>query len=396
MGALKMNSINLILQAKNDVGKTYIASILAEYLQANDSEFRAYDTDNSKNSLAKFGRLKAEPIELLDKNPAAFEMAFGKFLNLVIAKNEGAVIDSGADIFEPIVQYFVENWDDNLIAENTKEIIFHTVIAGGDRLDDTINGLVTLCNKLPHKIKIVVWLNEYFGPIEVAGKPFEEFKIYDNNREKIHGIVKIRYQDSDFFKADLLKKNTLNMTLSEAIKSEEFSEVSSRRFEEFQRELFEQLDIIFTSPIAVKMKTEMQKIVENMDKKTAPKASENDALILGQTFNDKALAKYTNAINKAFEKHLDQLAAANAMHLSDANRCAEIVITQAAEYLTKRLNQSADEIFTSNSKMLAAHISEANNAASDAKNARNWAIIMACISIFMLLTMFSIKLFNWL
>ncbi len=228
----------------------------------------------------------------------------------------------------------------------------------------------------------MVWLNENFGPIEVAGKPFEGFKIYENNKDKIHGIIRIREQNSDLFKADLLKKNTLKMTLSEAIKSEEFSEVSSRRFEEFQRELFEQLDIVFASQIALKRKTEMQKIVENVDKKTAPKAFETDALILGQTLNEEALAKYSNAINKAFEKHLDQLASANALHLSEANRCAEIVITQAAEYLTKHLNKAAEEIIASTSRLLAAQIIEANKAANEAKNARNLALIAAIISLF--------------
>ena len=372
-----MNSINLILQAKSEVGKTYIASILAEYFQAKGSEFRAYDADKSENSFAKFGGLKVEPIEILDANRHLNPSAFDKFRTEAISHNNNLVIDTGVDIFEPLVQHFVKNGYDNLIAESTTEMIVHTVIAGGDRLDDTINGLVTLCNKLPSNMKIVVWLNEYFGPIEVAGKPFEEFKIYENNREKIHGIVKIREQNSELFKADLLKKNTLKMTLSEAIKSEEFSEVSSSRFEEFRRELFEQLDIVFASQIALKRKPEMQKVVENVDKKTAPKASENDALILGQTLNGEALAKYTNAINKAFEKHLDQLSSANALHFSEANRRAEIIVTQAAEYLTKQLHQAAEEIIASTSRLLVAQIIEANKAANEAKNSRIWAIFAA-------------------
>ncbi len=370
------------MQAKNDVGKTYIASILAEYFQAMGHEFRAFDADKSKNSFFKFDGLKVAPIEILDANRHLNPTTFDKFWAEAISHNNNLVIDTGGDIFEPLVQHFVKNGFDNLIAESTTEIIVHTVIAGGDRLDDTINGLVTLCNKLPFKVKIVVWLNENFGPIEVAGKPFEGFKIYENNKDKIHGIIRIREQNSDLFKADLLKKNTLKMTLSEAIKSEEFSEVSSRRFEEFQRELFEQLDIVFASQIALKRKTEMQKIVENVDKKTAPKAFETDALILGQTLNEEALAKYSNAINKAFEKHLDQLASANALHLSEANRCAEIVITQAAEYLTKHLNKAAEEIIASTSRLLAAQIIEANKAANEAKNARNLALIAAIISLF--------------
>ena len=137
-----MNSINLILQAKNDVGKTYIASILAEYFQAMGHEFRAFDADKSKNSFFKFDGLKVAPIEILDANRHLNPTTFDKFWAEAISHNNNLVIDTGGDIFEPLVQHFVKNGFDNLIAESTTEIIVHTVIAGGDRLDDTINGLV--------------------------------------------------------------------------------------------------------------------------------------------------------------------------------------------------------------------------------------------------------------
>ncbi|MBN8649055.1 MAG: hypothetical protein J0L55_13965 [Caulobacterales bacterium] len=372
-----MNSINLILQAKYDVGKTYIASIMAEYIQAKGREFRAYDADESENSFAKFGGLKVEPIEILDANRHLNPSAFDKFWTEAISRNYNLVIDTGADIFEPLVQHFVKYGFDNLIAESTTEMIVHTVIAGGDRLDDTINGLVTLCNKLPSNMKIVVWLNEYFGPIEVAGKPFEGFKIYENNREKIHGIVKIREQDSDLFKADLLKKNALKMTFEEGIKSEEFYVLSKQRLKMIQREIFEQLDLIFFPPEALDSSHEVLEIVEVIDEKTPPKIPEKGVAIQDKTLNEEAITKYTDAINATFEKHLDQLSSANALHFSETNRRAEIIVTQAAEYLTKQLHQAAEEIIASTSRLLAAQIIEANKAANDAKNSRNWAIFAA-------------------
>lgn len=387
-----MNSINLILQAKNDVGKTYIASILAEYFQAKGSEFRAYDTKNSKNSLTTFSSLKVEPVELLDKNPAAFQMDFGKFFDMVIAKNEGAVIDTGADIFEPIVQHFVKNGNDNLIAEYTTKIIVHTVIAGGDRLDDTINGLVTLCNKLPLTVKIVVWLNEYFGPIEVAGKPFEEFKIYENNQEKIHGIIKIRYQDSDLFKADLLKKNALKMTFDEGIKSEEFYLISKQRLKIIQREIFDQLDLIFLPLKELDSKQNTEEVAKIIDAKNQPQVPDNEIPMSVNILSQEAIAKFDAVVKAIFENHVKRLETMNALHLSEASNRAEIVVTQAAEYLTMQLNQAADGIFASTSNMLAAQISEANKAAGEAKQARNFAIIAVIIALF-LIASFSLRQF---
>lgn len=82
----------------------------------------------------------------------------------------------------------------------------------------------------------------------------------------------------------------------------------------------------------------------------------------------------------------------NALHLSEASNRAEIVVTQAAEYLTMQLNQAADGIFASTSNMLAAQISEANKAAGEAKQARNFAIIAVIIALF-LIASFSLRQF---
>lgn len=372
-----MNSLNLILQAKNDVGKTYIASILAEYFQAKGSEFHGYDADKSESSFAKFEDFKVEPVEVVDTdhhfNPAAFD----KVWENAIAKNLDIILDAGVDAFEPLVQHIVRNENNNLSDESINEIIVHAVIAGGEKLDDTINGLITLCNKLPPEIKIVVWLNEYFGPIEVAGKPFQEFKIYENNREKIHGIIKICELNSDLVKADLFKKNALKLTFNECIKSDEFSKISKQRFEEYKGKIFKQLDKIFSTNIALEGRNKVQKIDETKDEMASPNTTENHTQILSQSLNEVALAKYEFAINAIFEKHLDQLSSANALHFSEANRNAEIVITQAAEYLTKQLNQAANEIAASISKLLAEQISEANKAAKDAKKSRILAIFAA-------------------
>ncbi|MBN8647529.1 MAG: hypothetical protein J0L55_06195 [Caulobacterales bacterium] len=377
-----MNSLNLILQAKNDVGKTYIASIVAEYFQAKGSEFHGYDADKSESSFAKFEDFKVEPVEVVDTDHHFKLEAFDKVWENAIAKNLDIILDSGVDAFGPLVQYFVKNGNDNLSAESKNEIIVHAVIAGGDRLDDTINGLVTLFNKLPTNMKIVVWLNEYFGPIEVAGKPFEEFKIYENNREKIHGIIKICEPNSDLVKADLLKKNALKMTFNECKKSDEFSKVSKQRFEEYRGKIFEQLDEIFLANVTSEGRTKAQKIDETKEEMASPNKTENHTQILSQSLNEETLAKYEFAINALFEKHLEQLSSLNALHFSEANKNAEIVITQAAEYLTKQLNQAANEIAASTSKLLAEQISDATKAAAEAKNSRNWAIFAACAPLF--------------
>jgi uncharacterized protein (UPF0261 family) len=50
----------------------------------------------------------------------------------------------------------------------------HSVITGGQGMEDTLNGLSTLVNNFD--VSLVVWLNSYFGEIAATGKQrFEEF-----------------------------------------------------------------------------------------------------------------------------------------------------------------------------------------------------------------------------
>ena len=44
---------------------------------------------------------------------------------------------------------------------------------------DTVKGLTSLLADFPPSVRLVVWLNEFFGPIVNAqGKPFEEMPAY--------------------------------------------------------------------------------------------------------------------------------------------------------------------------------------------------------------------------
>lgn len=370
--------MNFILQAKSNVGKTFIASILAEYFHSNCNEFQAFDTYNKGNSFTEFRGVEVKLLELSDKNRYFIPSVFGTFWADSINCANDIIIDIVADLFEPLVKHFNKCISENLNTDSNKVMIVHTVIAGGDKLDDTINGLVTLCNRLPPNIKILVWLNEYFGPIEVDGKPFQEFKIYDNNREKIHGIIKIRAPESEFFKADLNKKNEQKLTFEEAINSDEFSVASKHRLRIIQHELFEQLNEFLSPFLTPKIS---QKVVDFGTEEPAQTPSENEPIIATQIYNDEVVAKYIDAINSSFETNLNKLSAANTLQKSEANKQAEILVTQAAEYITKQMHQAADELAASTLKLIVSQTSEANKSAMIAKKSRDVAIIAASTAV---------------
>lgn len=122
-------------------------------------------------------------------------------------------------------------------------------------------------------------------------------------------------------------------------------------------------------------KLDKKEIIGLIAKEHKIKLSEDDPIFAAITLNEIVLGKYIEAISDRLEYHLSQANASHSLQSSEANRQAEIVVTQAAEYLTKQLNQAADGIAASTSSLLAVQIDAANKAAKEAKNSRNWSIL---------------------
>jgi hypothetical protein len=56
-------------------------------------------------------------------------------------------------------------------------VYIHIPISGGEMLNDTLLGLKTLAESASAQ-SLVVWLNEYFGPVARDGKDFNEMQVY--------------------------------------------------------------------------------------------------------------------------------------------------------------------------------------------------------------------------
>jgi hypothetical protein len=117
------------------------------------------------------------------------------------------------------------------------------VVAGGQAMSDTLNGLERLAETTTQK-NVVVWLNEYFGEVSKDGKSFEEFRVAEEQVNKLLGTVVIRERNPNTYGDDVRQMLTRRHTFEEAIHSADFSLVSKQRLEIIRRELFEQLDQI--------------------------------------------------------------------------------------------------------------------------------------------------------
>src|SRR5579884_3436090 len=67
-GAAKATTIHLTLQGKGGVGKSLVASILAQYLRSGGRRVHCVDTDPVNRTLAQYSALTAERINLRDEH----------------------------------------------------------------------------------------------------------------------------------------------------------------------------------------------------------------------------------------------------------------------------------------------------------------------------------------
>jgi len=201
-----------------------------------------FDTDPVNATFAQYQALAAEHINVLRRgaiNDKRFDDLVGKICDL-----EGVcIVDTGATTFVPLWNYILESDMLNFLAARSRRVFVHSVVAGGQALTDTLNGFKRLAETTTEK-NVIVWLNEYFGEISRDGKSFEEFRVAEEQADKLLGTVVIRERNPSTYGDDMRQMLTKRLTFEEAIRLADFSLVSKQRLTIIRRELFDQLDRI--------------------------------------------------------------------------------------------------------------------------------------------------------
>lgn len=238
-----MKSVHFLLQGKGGVGKSFVASMLAQYMRnrVEKSAVGCFDTDPVNQTFSRYKALKTETVNILDDGDVINSRVFDGLIEKIInSKNEVSVIDNGAATFVPLLRYMNENKIAELLKEMGIEVYFHVVITGGQALEDTMVGLSTVLEKLNGKV--VVWSNEFFGEVVYENKQIEQFQVIKSNLDKIIGIIKIEKRTSDTFGKDVELMVKSNLTFDEVKSSALFTLLPRQRLLTVQRDIYEQLD----------------------------------------------------------------------------------------------------------------------------------------------------------
>lgn len=202
-----MASVHFILQGKGGVGKSLVASMLVQFLRTKTDESLVHciDTDPVNQTLAGYKEFNAESLNIL-RDEVIDERSFDKLMEIIfgLPDEDHLVIDNGASSFVPLCAYLTENQAIGLLKDAGHTVYMHSVITGGQAIQDTLRSLRLLFDNAGFKAaEIVTWLNHYFGEVEMNGSRFEDFQIYRDFSERFRALIEIPHRKQSTFGRDL-------------------------------------------------------------------------------------------------------------------------------------------------------------------------------------------------
>jgi len=234
--------IHMSLQGKGGVGKSLVAAILSQYLASRGLDVQGIDADPVNHTLSEYQGLGARCLNIL-KDGSVDQREFDSLMERFLTQSGTFVVDTGASTFIPLWHYVLENHALEQLRERGKRVYIHSVITGGQSLGDTLSGFEQLAETTQEK-NIVVWLNEYFGPISREGERFYEMFECKRHVGKLHGSVAIARRTAETFGRDVEEMICRKLTFDEAVNGSGFTIMAKQRLRIIQHDLFEQLDAI--------------------------------------------------------------------------------------------------------------------------------------------------------
>ena len=216
-GTITPPTIHLILQGKGGIGKSVVASWLAEFLMGRGQPVCCIDGDPVNRSLGQYKALAAEKLDLVNQDGVVMRSRYDPLTERFMKEESVFVVDSGATAFLPFWTYILESDVITVLREAGRRVYTHIPISGGEMLNDSLLGFRTLAETAAEK-SLVVWINEYFGPVESNGKTFDQMQVYLDNREKVVASIGLPQRSPDTFAANVRKMREKKLTFQEAVR----------------------------------------------------------------------------------------------------------------------------------------------------------------------------------
>jgi hypothetical protein len=236
-----MAKIHMVLQGKGGVGKSMIAAAIAQYKASKGQSPLCIDTDPVNATFEGYKALKARRLNIMDGDEINTRN-FDALVELIAPTKNDVIIDNGASSFVALSHYLISNEVPALLQDMGHELIVHTVVTGGQALQDTVSGFAQLTNQFPDECVFVVWLNPYWGPIEHEGKGFEQMKAYKDNKNRVSAIIQIPILKEETYGRDFSEMLQARLTFDEALAMKSLTIMTRQRLKIVRTQIFGHLE----------------------------------------------------------------------------------------------------------------------------------------------------------
>jgi len=237
-----MAIIHMVLQGKGGVGKSMLATMLAQYKISKGQVPVCIDTDPVNDTFYGFKSLNVQRLDILNEDKNVDASKFDDLIEIISQTTADVIIDNGASSFIPLSSYLVANGIASVFQSMGHQLFVHTVITGGQALPDTLLGFDALVRQFPSECAFVVWLNPYWGKVESKGLSFEEMKVYKNNADRVIKLVEIPTLTPETFGRDFSDMLKARRTFDEAIADGALKIMQRQRLKIIQSKIFAELD----------------------------------------------------------------------------------------------------------------------------------------------------------
>lgn len=242
----EIRNAHFVLLAKGGVGKSFVANMLIQYLKDEcGKDILAIDADPANSSLAAIPAFQAESFPFGSSDGS--DEIIDDMMERIGEAGKDVVVDTGAACFGPLIEYLKDSGiQEAMLEEAGVRFVIHTIATGGNGAIFTAAGIGSIIENFPPDTPVIVWQNEYFGPVEVEGRPFEEWAVARQNPDRFHGIVTLKEWRRNTYGRDLSRMLKDGLTFAEAQQQEGYRLTTRSRLFRIRKQIFDSIAIAMT------------------------------------------------------------------------------------------------------------------------------------------------------
>lgn len=234
-----MKTVHFVLMGKGGVGKSMVASLISQYLGTLERNMFNADTDPTNATFSHYKGLNVQHFNISDEKLKVDTRKFDALINRIAEHDGDCVVDTGASSFLPLMHYLHENKMFELLESTGRRVVVHTPLVGGQAMDETVRGLQTILKFF--NTPVLIWVNEYFGPVQKDGVSFMETSLYKENKARLFGVMFLKELTSDTSGEDIRDMTRKYQTFEEALASPECFFANRHRLINVREAIFGQL-----------------------------------------------------------------------------------------------------------------------------------------------------------